>query len=108
MRSRCLQRSPFPFELNEVTREYFTQMAQIEPAATAADMRAILKTPPDEAAIARLSQDPRYNSTMRTTCVADHARRRPCLQRPAAAGGGERQLPHLSRPFARSRSVSTW
>ena len=39
------------------------------PADTAADMRAILKTPPDEAAIARLSKDPRYNSTMRTTCV---------------------------------------
>ena len=64
-----LQRSPFPFELNEVTREYFTQMAKIEPPATAADMRAILGSPPDEAAIARLSQDPRYNSTMRTTCV---------------------------------------
>ena len=28
------------------------------------------KTPPDAAAIARLSEDPRYNSTMRTTCVA--------------------------------------
>jgi len=64
-----LQKSPFPFELNEVTRGYFEAMARIEPADTAADMRAILKTPPDEAAIARLSKDPRYNSTMRTTCV---------------------------------------
>ena len=33
-------------------------------------MRAILATPPDTAAIERLSKDPRYNSTMRTTCVA--------------------------------------
>jgi acetylornithine deacetylase/succinyl-diaminopimelate desuccinylase-like protein len=65
-----LQKSPFPFELNEVTRGYFEAMSKIEPAETAADMRAILKTPPDEAAIARLSKDPRYNSTMRTTCVA--------------------------------------
>jgi acetylornithine deacetylase/succinyl-diaminopimelate desuccinylase-like protein len=64
-----LQKSPFAFELNEVTRGYFEAMAKIEPADTAADMRAILKTPPDEAAIARLSKDPRYNSTMRTTCV---------------------------------------
>jgi acetylornithine deacetylase/succinyl-diaminopimelate desuccinylase-like protein len=65
-----LQRSPFPFELNTVTREYFTQMAAIETGQNAADMRAILATPPDPAAIQRLSQDPRYNSTMRTTCVA--------------------------------------
>ena len=32
-------------------------------------MRAILENPPDAAAIARLSKDARYNSTMRTTCV---------------------------------------
>jgi acetylornithine deacetylase/succinyl-diaminopimelate desuccinylase-like protein len=64
-----LQKNPFPFELNSVTREYFTQMALVEPAETAADMRAILSTPPDAAAIARLSQDARFNSTMRTTCV---------------------------------------
>ena len=28
----ALQKSPFPFELNSVTREYFEQMAKIEPA----------------------------------------------------------------------------
>ena len=33
-------------------------------------MLAILKTPPDMAAVARLSQDPIDNSTMHTTCVA--------------------------------------
>jgi len=33
-------------------------------------MHAILGEPPDPAAIRRLSQDARYNSTMRTTCVA--------------------------------------
>jgi len=65
-----LQKSPFPFELNAVTREYFKQMATIETGQVAADMRAILNTPPDAAAIARLSQDPTWNSTMRTTCVA--------------------------------------
>jgi acetylornithine deacetylase/succinyl-diaminopimelate desuccinylase-like protein len=65
-----LEKSPFPFELNAVTREYFSQMAQIETGQTAADMRAILATPPDPAAIQRLSRDARYNSTMRTTCVA--------------------------------------
>jgi acetylornithine deacetylase/succinyl-diaminopimelate desuccinylase-like protein len=65
-----LEKSPFPFELNAVTREYFGQMAKIETAQAAADVRAILREPPDPAAIQRLSQDARYNSTMRTTCVA--------------------------------------
>jgi acetylornithine deacetylase/succinyl-diaminopimelate desuccinylase-like protein len=65
-----LEKSPFPFELNNVTREYFSRMATIEKGQTAADFRAILATPPDQAAIERLSQDARYNSTMRTTCVA--------------------------------------
>ncbi len=65
-----LEKSPFPFELNAVTREYFGQMAKIETDQTAADLRAILATPADPAAIQRLSQDALYNSTMRTTCVA--------------------------------------
>jgi acetylornithine deacetylase/succinyl-diaminopimelate desuccinylase-like protein len=65
-----LEKRPFPFELNNVTREYFTRMATIESGQTSADIRAILATPPDGAAIDRLSQNARYNSTMRTTCVA--------------------------------------
>jgi acetylornithine deacetylase/succinyl-diaminopimelate desuccinylase-like protein len=65
-----LQKSPFPFELNPVTHEYFSQMAMIESGQTAADMRAILVTPPDAKAIERLSQDAHWNSLMRTTCVA--------------------------------------
>ncbi len=65
-----LKSAQFPFELNAVTREYFGQMALVEPAQVAADIRAILATPPDPAAVQRLSQNPRYNSTMRTTCVA--------------------------------------
>ena len=64
-----LQKSPFPFELNAVTREYFGAMAKSETGQTAADMRAILASPPDAAAIDRLSKDARFNSTMRTTCV---------------------------------------
>lgn len=64
-----LQKTTFPFELNAVTRGYFEEMAKVESPETAADMRAILQTPPDEGAIERLSRDPLYNSTMRTTCV---------------------------------------
>ena len=33
-------------------------------------MKAILTTPPDKAAIKRLSENPEYNSIMHTTCVA--------------------------------------
>jgi acetylornithine deacetylase/succinyl-diaminopimelate desuccinylase-like protein len=65
-----LERSPFPFELNPVTRTYFERRAALETGKTAADMKAILRTPPDAAAVARLSADARYNSTLRTTCIA--------------------------------------
>jgi acetylornithine deacetylase/succinyl-diaminopimelate desuccinylase-like protein len=65
-----LEHAPFPFELNAVTRAYFERMATLESKQTGDDIRAILKTAPDAAAIARLSSNARYNSTMRTTCVA--------------------------------------
>ncbi len=65
-----LERTPFPFELNAITRTYFDRLSIVESKQNAADMRGILQTPPDQEAIARLSADPHYNSTMRTTCVA--------------------------------------
>ena len=60
----------FPFEMNEVTRTYFTNLASQETGQTAADIRAILATPPDLAAAARLGAEPSFNSNFRTTCVA--------------------------------------
>jgi acetylornithine deacetylase/succinyl-diaminopimelate desuccinylase-like protein len=60
----------FPFELNGVTRNYFTRLAGQETGQTAADIRAILATPPDMAAAARLGAEPSFNSNFRTTCVA--------------------------------------
>ena len=65
-----LEHAPFPVELNAVTRTYFERRAPLEDAQTRADMNAILRIPPDPAAVARLSQDPLYNSMLRTTCVA--------------------------------------
>jgi acetylornithine deacetylase/succinyl-diaminopimelate desuccinylase-like protein len=61
-----LQASPFPFELNEVTRAELAAYT----GADAADMKAVLKTPPDAAALARLEANPEYNALLRTTCVA--------------------------------------
>jgi len=60
----------FPFELNNVTRTYFERMAALSSGATAADMRAIVATPPSPQAIERLSREPTFGSVMRTTCVA--------------------------------------
>jgi acetylornithine deacetylase/succinyl-diaminopimelate desuccinylase-like protein len=65
-----LGRYTFPFELNEVTRAYFTKEADLVGGKEGDDMKAIVKTPPDPDAIARLSKTPFYNSRMRTTCVA--------------------------------------
>jgi acetylornithine deacetylase/succinyl-diaminopimelate desuccinylase-like protein len=65
-----LEKKPFPLELNPVTRLYFERRASLEKGQTAADMRALLNNPPDAAAAARLSADARFNSTLRTTCVA--------------------------------------
>ena len=60
----------FPFELNEVTRTYFKNLAAQETGQTAADIQAILAAPPDAAAAARLSAEPSFNAKLRTTCVA--------------------------------------
>lgn len=65
-----LQNYRFPFELNDVTRAYFEGTAAVEKGQVAADMIAVTKRPPDQAAIDRLSRDPYSNSTMHTTCVA--------------------------------------
>jgi acetylornithine deacetylase/succinyl-diaminopimelate desuccinylase-like protein len=60
----------FPFELNNITRAYYESMAKIATGERAADIKAALKTPPDLAAVARLSKDAMDNSLMHTTCVA--------------------------------------
>jgi acetylornithine deacetylase/succinyl-diaminopimelate desuccinylase-like protein len=61
----------FPFKLSATTRAYFEQMSSIETGQTAADIKAILREPPDAEAIARLSAaSPSNNSIFRTTCVA--------------------------------------
>jgi acetylornithine deacetylase/succinyl-diaminopimelate desuccinylase-like protein len=65
-----LERAPFPVELNPITRTYFERRAALESGQIASDMKAILRTPPDQEAIARLSRDPRFNSLLRTTCIA--------------------------------------
>jgi len=60
----------FPFELNPITRAYYERQVAMSEPERAASLKAMLKNPPDLAAVSRLSKDPLDNSTMHTTCVA--------------------------------------
>jgi acetylornithine deacetylase/succinyl-diaminopimelate desuccinylase-like protein len=60
----------FPITLNPVTRAYFEAQTKLRPSS-AADIRAVLKNPPDDAAAERLwAENASWNSMLRTTCVA--------------------------------------
>ncbi len=59
-----------PVHLNDITRAYFERSAPLTPGPMGKAMAAIVKNPSDAAAAATLSTDPRYNSQLRTTCVA--------------------------------------
>jgi acetylornithine deacetylase/succinyl-diaminopimelate desuccinylase-like protein len=65
-----LQHHEFPAELNPITTAFFKVESGLEHGEESADMRKVAETPPDQNAIQRLSKDPRFNSDMRTTCVA--------------------------------------
>ena len=60
----------FPVRFNEVTRAFFTRTAIVESREMGAAMRALVANPNDAAALAVVSANPRYNSMLRTTCVA--------------------------------------
>jgi len=97
----------FAFELNNVTQAYYERMSKVVGGQRAGDMKAILKTPPDQAAIARLSEDPQDNSTLHTTCVARAStpatRTTPCrsARRPPSIAG-------LFRATTPKRSARNW
>lgn len=93
-----IARAPFPVALNAVTRDFFAQTAKVEPdAALAAAMRAITASPSDAAAAAVLARDPRYNSMMRTTCVATRI----------AGGHANNALPQTATANVNCRIVPT-
>jgi acetylornithine deacetylase/succinyl-diaminopimelate desuccinylase-like protein len=65
----------FPAQFTDANRAYFSGMAKIQAArgntAIASAMEALVRDPGDSQAIALVSaQDPGWNSTLRTTCVA--------------------------------------
>jgi acetylornithine deacetylase/succinyl-diaminopimelate desuccinylase-like protein len=60
----------FPAHLTDTTRQYFERRAAIETGAIRSDMLAAAKTPPDPAALERLSAVVETNILLRTTCTA--------------------------------------
>ena len=103
-----VERYQFPLELNAVTRAFFDRTAGVESGQTAADMREIVKSPPDAAAIARLSADPLWNATIRTTCVAtrlDAGHANNALPQMARANLNCRILPGHSREEVRQTLI---
>src|SRR5581483_11590416 len=103
-----LRATPFPVELNPVTRAFFERDPLLETAAIAADMRAVLADPPGAQAVARLSSDARFNSILRTTCVAtrlDAGHANNALPQRAQATINCRILPGHSREDVRRELV---
>lgn len=93
-----ISRAPFPIALNAVSREFFAQTATVEPDRVMADaMRALVANPGDGAAAATLARDPRYNSIMRTTCVATRL----------AGGHANNALPQTATANVNCRIVPT-
>jgi acetylornithine deacetylase/succinyl-diaminopimelate desuccinylase-like protein len=66
----AVQDQTFPVMLNEVTEAFFAGSADLVGGEMGEAMRRIIANPGDEEAAAVLSQEPAYNSRLRTTCVA--------------------------------------
>jgi acetylornithine deacetylase/succinyl-diaminopimelate desuccinylase-like protein len=90
-----LEKFDFPMHLNDTTRVYFERLAPLQPGQDGQDMKAILASPPDADAAARLSSRPAFNAQLRTTCVATRL----------AAGHADNALPQLARAMVNCRIV---
>jgi acetylornithine deacetylase/succinyl-diaminopimelate desuccinylase-like protein len=60
----------FPVQMNDTTRSYFSRMSTIVGGESGAAMKALVSDAGDAKAAVFLSQDPRLNAMLRTTCVA--------------------------------------
>lgn len=65
-----LGRYEFPPRLDATTREYFRRLAAGAEGQRAEDLRRVGASELDPVAVARLAEEPLYNATLRTTCVA--------------------------------------
>jgi acetylornithine deacetylase/succinyl-diaminopimelate desuccinylase-like protein len=65
-----LEATPFPVELNDVTRAELAEEGKIAAPGRAALIRGVLATPQDAQAVAEFVREPTDNALLRTTCVA--------------------------------------
>lgn len=65
----AVQAFEFPIEFNDATRGFFRRMGEITPGQEGQDMRDAADGENADA-IRRLTKNPSYNATLRTTCIA--------------------------------------
>ena len=85
----------FPVHLTDTTRLYFGRRADIESGPLQSDMRAILRTPQDPAAVERLSSIVETNVQLRTTCTTTMIE----------GGHAENALPQRARATVQCRVI---
>jgi acetylornithine deacetylase/succinyl-diaminopimelate desuccinylase-like protein len=90
-----LSRYEFPVHLTDTTRLYFSRRAALETGQLKADMLDAAQTPPDPAALARLSATVETNILLRTTCVATQI----------DGGHAENALPQRARATLQCRLI---
>jgi acetylornithine deacetylase/succinyl-diaminopimelate desuccinylase-like protein len=83
----------FPFRLTATTQRFLSVDAGLEPEPVRSDIRSVLATPPDAAAVERLSAHPNLNARIRTTCVATQLN----------AGAAENALPQRAQATVQCR-----
>ena len=117
----------FPVKFNAVTRAFFEKTAEVETPEVGRAMKALLKNENDATAAAIVSKDARYNSMLRSTCVATmlsggtrpmRCRRRPksvstvgsCRTpyRVKSATASSRRLPTRASKFQRPAIATLW
>ncbi|HEU4429247.1 MAG TPA: M20/M25/M40 family metallo-hydrolase [Myxococcota bacterium] len=88
-----LEAKPFPIELNEITRRYLTRASELEGGELGAALAKIVRDPRDAGAEAVLSNNPRYNALLRTTCTPTRL----------DAGHADNALPQTARAHVNCR-----
>jgi len=63
-------RYDFPVKFNDVNKGFFLRTAEVETPEMGTAMKAVVANPKDAAALKIVTADRRYNSMLRTTCVA--------------------------------------
>jgi acetylornithine deacetylase/succinyl-diaminopimelate desuccinylase-like protein len=88
-----LEAKPFPVELSPITERYLAHAAGLEGGETGAALAAIVRNPNDGAAAKSLSESPRYNALLRTTCTPTRLE----------AGHADNALPQTARAHLNCR-----